>query len=180
MSASPSRPSRIEERALALLANPAKIPLHVQQAEAFQLCSICPQRGTGDSCHAIRPVMAVWDAFDRYASYDPVKAVYYSGSDGTNVSVDTTVQRALQYVSVLCVMYDCEVGKKWWKYFYGVHPLMATEDLVVRIYLNMYWACGGDRVRTAALIERISTARSRSRPGARWTASVSSARTTRS
>ncbi len=147
-------PDHIQERALALLADPAKIPLDVQEAEAFQLCTICPQRGTGDTCHAIRPVLAVWEVFDRYASYDPVKAIYCSHADGTVVSAETTVQRALQYVSVLCVMYDCEVGKKYWKYFYGVHPLMATEGLVVRIYLNMFWACGGDKARTQNLIEQ--------------------------
>lgn len=144
---------RIEDRARALLSDPAKIPVHVQEAEAFQLCSICPKRGGGDTCHAIRPIMAVWEGFDRYASYDRVTAVYRSGTDGNVVSADTTMQHALQYVSVLSLMYYCEVGKQYWRYFYGVHPLMATEDIVVRVYLNMFWACRGDLVRTQALIE---------------------------
>jgi hypothetical protein len=143
----------IETRAQALLADPEKIPVHVRDAEAFQLCTICPQQGSGDSCHAIRPIMTVWEGFEHYASHDEVKAVYRSGTDGNMVSADTTVQRALQYVSVLSLMYYCEVGKKYWRYFYGVHPLMATEDLVVRVYLNMFWACGGDKARTQALIE---------------------------
>ena len=97
--------------------------------------------------------MAVWEGFDRYASCDSVTAIYRSGTDGTVVSADTTVQRALQYVSVLSLMYYCEVGKQYWRYFYGVHPLMATEDLVVRVYLNMFWACRGDVVSTRALID---------------------------
>jgi hypothetical protein len=29
---------------------------------------------------------------------------------------------------MLSLMHYCEVGKKYWKYFYGVHPLMETED----------------------------------------------------
>jgi len=144
--------ANIEERARALLADPVRIPAHVQEAEAFQLCRVCPQQGSGESCHAIRPVMAVWENFDRYVSHDRVTAMY-RGTDGTVVSADTSVQRALQYVSVLSLMYYCEVGKQYWRYFYGVHPLMATEDLVVRVYLNMFWACGGDRPRTQALIE---------------------------
>lgn len=143
----------IENRARALLSDPKRIPVHVREAEAFQLCSICPKRGSGDTCHAIRPVMAVWEGFDRFASHDRVTAVYRSGADGTVVSADTTVERALQYVSVLSLLYYCEVGKKYWPYFYGVHPLMATEDIVVRVYLNMFWACGGDHARTHALIE---------------------------
>jgi hypothetical protein len=143
----------IDDTARALLSNPAKIPVHVKEAEVFQLCDICPKRDSGDTCHAIRPIMAVWEHFDRYVSHEHVTAVYRSATGGIVVSAETTVQRALQYVSVLSLMFYCEIGKKYWRYFYGVHPLMDTEDVVIRVYLNMFWACRGDLTRTRALIE---------------------------
>jgi hypothetical protein len=142
----------IEDRARALLSDPAKIPAHVKEAEAFQLCSICPKRGSGDTCHAIRPVMAVWEHFDRRESHDPVTVVYRSGTTGLVMSTETTVQHALQYVSILSLLYYCETGKKYWRYFSGVHPLMRTEEVVIQVYLNMFWACHGDVARTRALI----------------------------
>jgi hypothetical protein len=145
-------PDLIETRAQAVLSDAGKIPLHVKQAEVFQLCSICPQRGSGDTCHAIRPILALWEQFDQHPSHEPVTAVYRSASGGLVVSADTTMQRALQYVSTLSLLYYCEVGKKYWRYFYGVHPLMSTDDVVSRVYLNMFWGCQGDLDRTRRLI----------------------------
>jgi hypothetical protein len=94
----------------------------------------------------------MWEHFDGYVSHDRVRAIYRSGTGGLVVSADTTMQRALQYLSVLSILYYCEMGRKYWRYFHGVHPLMSTEDVVVRVYLNMFWACKGDVDRTRALI----------------------------
>ena len=143
----------IEERARAVLSDPAKVPVHVKEAQRFQLCTICPKKGSGDTCHAIRPVLALWEQFDTRLSHEPVTAVYRSATHGFVVSADTTMQRALQYVSTLSLLYYCEVGRKYWRHFCGVHPLMATDDVVSRVYLNMFWACGGDSARTHALID---------------------------
>jgi hypothetical protein len=151
----------IEACSRAIFADPSKLPEAVQQAEMFQVCTICPKRGAGEACHAIRPILAVWDRFEGYTSFDPVRAEYRSRSGDVVVSTDTTMQRALQFVSVMSLLYYCEVGKKYWKHFYGVHPLMPIDDLVTRVYLNMFWACGGNTTATQALIntfhEEIST-----------------------
>lgn len=145
----------IEERSEAVLANPEKIPPQVKAAEEFQLCSICPMRGkSGETCHAIRPILAFWENIDQYVSYDHVTAVY-RGNEGDKILVaETTMQHALQYLSIMSLMYYCETGKKYWKYFYGVHPLMATEDVVIRVYLNMFWMSGGGIEKTRALITK--------------------------
>jgi len=142
----------IEACTRAIFADPTKLPAAVQEAEAFQLCDICPKRGGGDSCHAIRPILAVWDRFEGYKSHDRVRAEYRSLGSDIVVSTDTTMQRALQFVSVMSLMYYCEVGRQYWRYFYGVHPLMSNDDLVTRVYLNMFWACGGNVAKTHALI----------------------------
>jgi hypothetical protein len=144
----------IEACTRAILGDAAKLPAAVQEAKAFQPCSICPKRNAGESCHAIRPILAVWDRFEGYTSHDRVRAEYHSLHGDFVVSADTTMQRALQFVSVMSLMYYCEVGKQYWKYFYGVHPLMSTDDLVTRVYLNMFWACGGNVDETHALINR--------------------------
>ena len=107
------------------------------EAEAFQLCSVCPKRGSGDSCHAIRPIIAVFDAVDAYPSYAQVTAAYSVANDGTDrhtITTRTTLQRALQYVSLLSVLFHCERGKEFWPYFHGVHPLMTVEELAIRVY----------------------------------------------
>jgi hypothetical protein len=142
----------IEARSAAILSNPEKIPPKVKASAAFQLCDICPKKGSGDTCHAIRPILAFWENIDQYFSYDEVTAVYRDAASGTIIVAETTLQHALQYLSILSLMYYCETGKKYWKYFYGVHPLMETDDVVVRVYLNMFYANGGNLEKTRALI----------------------------
>jgi hypothetical protein len=144
--------SLIEARAAAVLSDPLKITPEVKDAQAFQLCTICPKRDSGDTCHAIRPIMAFWENLDRYFSHEHVTAEYWEAESGLAISAETTLQRALQFLSILSLMHYCEVGRKYWKYFYGVHPLMETEDVVARVYQNMFWASGGDAVRTRALV----------------------------
>ncbi len=148
--------AKIEERSLALLADPAKVPPRIHEAEAFELCTICPKRGSGDTCHAIRPILAVWEHFDDHESFEPVVAVYRGADRPRLVAVETTLQRALQYVSILSLLYYCEMGKNYWRYFAGVHPLMDTEEVVVRVYLNMFWASGGDLAKTRALVTKFN------------------------
>jgi hypothetical protein len=145
----------IEARAAAILSNPAKIPLRIKEAEEFQLCTICPKRNNidgGDTCHAIRPILAFWENVDQHFSHDEVTAEYWDADSGLIISAETTMQRALQFLSILSLMYYCEVGKQYWRYLYGVHPLMETDDVVARVYQNMFWANGGDVLKTRALI----------------------------
>ncbi len=146
----------VEERSRRVLDDCEKVPPAVLEAEAFQLCTICPKRGSGDTCHAIRPILAVFECVDAYSSHAPVTAAYCDahGDRRLTITTETTLQRALQYVSLLSVLYHCELGKTYWPYFEGVHPLMSVEDMVIRVYLNMFWACGGDRAGVKGLVER--------------------------
>ena len=56
----------------------------------------------------------------------------------------TSVHRALQYISILSLMYYCEVGREYFKYFSGVIPFMDPLPIVERVYLNIYWDLHGD------------------------------------
>lgn len=144
----------IESRCAALLADETKIPANVKKAKEFELCSICPKRGTSDTCHAIRPVLAYWENVDKYFSYDLVTAVY-RGEDPEMIQVSqTSMQRALQYLSILSLMHYCETGKKYWKYFAGVTPLTDIHEIVNRLYLNILYYCRGDKAQAQKVIEK--------------------------
>lgn len=143
----------IEERTHAILADPDRIQPQIKQAEAFQLCSVCPKHGTPNvTCHAIRPMLAFWENVDQYFSCDRVTAVYREAQSDRIIVAETSLQYGLQFLSMLSLMHYCEVGKKYWKYFYGVHPLMQSADVVARVYLNMFWMCDGNLEKTRALI----------------------------
>jgi hypothetical protein len=55
------------------------------------------------------------------------------------------MQEALQFVAIFSLMYYCEVGKQYWKYFLGIHPLLSPEEMIARIHLNVYWDGKGDK-----------------------------------
>jgi len=59
------------------------------------------------------------------------------------------MQEALQFVAIFSLMYYCEVGKQYWKFFLGIHPLMDPEEMITRIHLNIYWDCKGDKQKVA-------------------------------
>ena len=69
---------QVEDYARCFLNDPAKVPEFVKQAADFQPCDICPQRDSGEFCHALRPVLPFFDILDRYASHDSVHLAYYA------------------------------------------------------------------------------------------------------
>lgn|SRR5579871_2287111 len=147
----------VETRSREILMERERATPEMRQATAFQLCSVCPKRGNADTCHAIQPILAASECIDLYPSYMPVTAVFrtsHNGRGAYTITAETELQRALQYVSLLSLLYYCEVGREYWRYFHGIHPLMDVEDIVVRMYLNIFWSCGGSREQTRALISR--------------------------
>jgi len=124
--------------------DPARIPEHVKKASEFQKCAICPLREQQGMCHAIRPTMPFLDIVDRYVSYDEVIAVFKREQDLLHVSA-TTMQKALEFVSILSLIYFCETGKAYWKYFYGINPLMDLQEIACRFYLNLFFLHTGDQ-----------------------------------
>ncbi len=116
------------------------MPLCVKSTENFSRCSICPEKQ--GVCDALIPLIPYIEIFDNYNSFDKVTAVFKKG-DLTYVS-KTTVQEAVRYVSILGLMQYCLVGKKYWKCFLDVIPLMPFQELYNRLYLNVYWLNKGD------------------------------------
>ncbi|MDR3405034.1 MAG: hypothetical protein P4L99_21205 [Chthoniobacter sp.] len=140
----------IDKMTQGYLEDPRLLPCSVREAPEYAPCSICPKKHTALMCHAIPTVFPFLDTVDRFLSHEKVLAIYRPESaetpaDGNAIHVArTSVQRALQYTSILSLMYYCEVGLAYFKYFEGVIPFMDPFVIMERVYLNMYWDLGGE------------------------------------
>jgi len=106
-------------------------------------------------CDAIRPTIPFLSIVDKYVSFDEVTAVFV-GEDGILRVSYTTMQEALKYVSILSLMNFCKKGKTYWRYFYGINPLMNPKEIAGRLYLNLYFANNGDKERIKEIITRFN------------------------
>lgn len=145
---------KIEQFAAHFLEDPVKVPPSCKKAVDFQACSVCPMKDSDEFCHALRPTLPFLEMIDRYVSFDKVIAVF-KGKNSELVHLrNTTMQRALQYVSMLSLIHYCEVGRSYAKYFLGLMPLMEGKEVAERIYLNIYWHCRGDASRIKEIVTK--------------------------
>jgi hypothetical protein len=131
-----------------------KIPEDKRKAIEFQKCYFCPHRDKEDICDSIRPVLPFLDIVDQYVSYDKVMAVYKGNEDKLVHVRATTMQDALKYVSILSLMRYNLVLQKYWKYYYGIIPIMSGREVATRVYLNMYWLHKGNLGEIKEMIKR--------------------------
>ena len=146
----------IEQTALTFWEDGSKISPAIRTAAEFQRCDFCPLRKTSALCDAIRPIFPFIDSLDKYLSYDKVTAVYKDGEGNLHIS-ETTMQKALRYLSVLSLVYYCQFGRKYWKYFLGVMPLMTAMEIATQLYLNFYYLNGGNQDATRKAIEKFES-----------------------
>jgi len=134
--------------------DPSKITPEIRKAVDFQKCYFCPHRNTQDICDSIRPVLPFLDIVDKHVSFDKVVAVFKEKQDGLLHVKETTMQQALQYVSILSLLRYNLILKKYWKYYYGIIPLVGGEEVASRVYLNMYWLHRGNQEEINKVITR--------------------------
>ena len=131
-----------------------KIPEDKRKAIEFQKCYFCPHRNKEDICDSIRPVLPFLDIVDKYVSFDEVIAVY-KGNENNLVHIRaTTMQDALKYVSNLSLLRYNLVLQKYWKYYFGIIPIMSGKEVATRVYLNMYWLHKGNLEEIKKMIKR--------------------------
>lgn len=153
--------SFIDDMRRRYLRNPSLLPPAVRQAPAYAPCVVCPEREHAIICHAIPTVFPFLEDIDCFLSFHTVTAVYRPEPDEMpdgNIHLyvaRTSVQRALQHVSILSLIYYCEVGRAYFKYFAGVIPLMDPRAIMERVYLNLYWDLRGDVVAIKALVTKM-------------------------
>ena len=131
-----------------------KIPEEMRKAVNFQKCYFCPHKNQEDICDSIRPLLPFLDIVDKYVSYDEVIAVYKGNEDKLLHVKATTMQDALKYVSILSLLRYNLVLQKYWKYYYGIIPIMGGREVAARVYLNMYWFHRGDLEEIKKIIKR--------------------------
>ncbi|HSP06390.1 MAG TPA: hypothetical protein VLR94_04395 [Acidobacteriota bacterium] len=131
------------------LEDPERVPVEIKKSVDFEKCEVCPKRDEPGYCHAIMPALPLVDLSERYLSFDKVTVVartqLFDQQEPVFQVAVTSMQNALKYVSVLSLMYYCEVGRKYWKYFSWILPLSSVKEIAARFYLNVYWMNGGDR-----------------------------------
>lgn len=143
----------VEEVARQFLSDETKIPARVKAACDFAPCEICPKKQTAEICHAILPVLPFLEKLDRYFSYDKVTVVYRGSAEGMIHVSETTMQRALQYVSILSLIQYCETGKKYAGFFAGVIPMMDADEIAECLRKNIFWSVRGDRRRVDQIVQ---------------------------
>jgi hypothetical protein len=131
-----------------------KIPEDKRKAMEFQKCYFCPHKNEEDICDSIRPMLPFLDIVDQYVSYDKVIAVYKGNEDKLVHVRATTMQDALKYVSILSLLRYNLVLQKYWKYYYGIIPIMGGREVATRVYLNMYWLHKGNLEEIKEMIRR--------------------------
>jgi len=132
----------------------AKIPQEMRKAVDFQKCYFCPHINKEDICDSIRPLLPFLDIVDQYVSYDEVIAVYKGNEDNLLHVRATTMQNALKFVSILSLLRYNLVLQKYWKYYYGIIPIMGGREVATRVYLNMYWLHKGNLEEIKGMIKR--------------------------
>jgi len=142
----------IERAAKEFWEDPDKIAPNVKKAIEFQRCPFCPLKGKDEFCDAIRPILPFLEAVDKYVSFDKVTAVYRGDDKNLLHIADTTMQEALKFVSLLSLMQYCQIGRKYWKYYFGIMPVEGGKDAAIRMYLNIYWLLNGVQAQITELI----------------------------
>lgn len=132
----------------------SKITPEMKKAIDFQKCYFCPRKNKEDICDSIRPVLPFLDKVDKYVSFDEVIAAYKSNQDGLLHIKKTTMQDALRYVSILSLLRYNMVLRKYWRYYYGVIPLMGGKEVACLIYINMYWQHKGSKEELDSVIAK--------------------------
>ena len=126
----------IDAKARQVMEDPLRVPAEARAAPDFLPCSICPKRMTANHCHALGPAFAFLTELDQYVSHHRVTAVYRPPDSRHMWVAETTMQRALQYIAIICLMEYCEVGLKYSSFFKGVNPLKGPEQIARQVYAN--------------------------------------------
>lgn len=147
---------KIEAFAHTFESNLDQIPDRIRNAVAFGPCPVCPEKCTAAYCHALPPTLAFIEELEGFKSYDKVDVIYRGNGQALVWAPAKSMQEALQFVAILSLMFYCEVGRKYRKFFMGTHPLQSLQEMTTRIHLNVFWDCGGDTQKIGELLEEFA------------------------
>lgn len=139
----------IREKGYRFLDDPSLVPDSVRKAAEFQRCSVCPERHQQGYCHALLPTLSSIEKIDKYPSFTPVTSIYKDRFSDELIIRQSSLQEALHCISILSLIYYCELGRECRDLFFKVNPIMDPQDVAARIYLNLYWQSGADEQKIA-------------------------------
>lgn len=129
----------------------------VKKSCDFARCEFCPRRDEGGMCDAIKVELPLIEAIDEFPSYQPVTAIFKDSFDNSLSVYCATMQQALQYIVFFSLIYYCQTGKKYRKYFYGIDPMLELEDFAAHLYMNVYWYNHGDALKTLDMVHEMKS-----------------------
>jgi hypothetical protein len=128
----------------------------IKSHPAFEKCPNCPFKHKDQLCAAIQPVLPFIEATDYFKSFSKITAYYRNHSDKALYVLETSCQNVFKYIATISLMNFCGTGKKYWKYYFGIHPLMSDDKIVSILYLNIFWLNHGDIDKVNTAIEHFS------------------------
>ena len=133
----------IKEVTLKYWNNPQKIPPELKEHPAFKKCPSCPYTDPDMLCAALQPILPLLDTTDNFHSHSNITAYYRCCNDSTLHTLSTNFQNVFKYIAMLSLMHFCGTGRKFWKYYMGIQPLMSAEKITNTLYLNIFWLNDG-------------------------------------
>ena len=136
------------------------MPPETRTATELEPCAVCPARDTAAICHALPAIIPFLNELRLSKSFDQVTAIFIDEHENHQKIYHicrTSMQRALQYVAIQSVLYYCEIGKSYHKYFGGVIPFSPAEDIAERIYANIMLEQNGNHDAVLQIIEGMRT-----------------------
>jgi len=64
------------------------------------------------------------------------------------------MQDALRFVSIISLMQYCQIGRSYWKYYFGVAPIVGGHEMARRMYKNIYFLNKGNTEEVDKIIKR--------------------------
>jgi hypothetical protein len=119
-------------------ANPCLLPPEMREHVDFKTCAVCPFRGQDVLCSAMKPLIPFLEQIEKYLSHDRVTAIYVR-KNGEILIAETTLQKALQFVTNMALFEYCENAKQFRAYFRGILPFMSLEEAIARLIMNINW-----------------------------------------
>ncbi|MFH1729384.1 MAG: hypothetical protein ABIA04_13325 [Pseudomonadota bacterium] len=138
--------SVIEEKYNNFIQDPSLFTEEMKEISQFRKCAVCPYKDDKKVvCTALKPIIPFLHIVDKYVSFNKIFAIYkYDETKSFDLAI-TDMQSGIKYLSVLSLFYYCSAGLKYWKYFAGIKPLMKVEEIAIKLYLNIYQHCGGNK-----------------------------------
>lgn len=146
----------IEEVTIQYWKDPKKIPAMIKNHPTFEKCPNCPFGDTDQLCAAIQPILPLIETTDYFKSFSKIRASYRSHDDNALYVLETSCQNVFKYIATISLMNFCGTGRKYWKYYFGIHPLMSDAKIASKLYLNIFWLNNGDINKVNTAIEHFS------------------------